>query len=83
MPNLRPVRRGQLISPFGIGAMVDFRNDESLMPDGPVGRVPNPVKVSSQATQDLAAGFSASTVRLVKDSLFNAIRFPEGFVIPD
>ena len=34
MPNLRPVRRGQLISPFGIGAMVDFRNDESLMTAG-------------------------------------------------
>ena len=51
----------------------------------PVGctRIPNPVKVSSQAIQDLAAGFSASTVRLVKDSLFSAIRFPEGFVIPD
>ena len=34
MPILRPVRRGQLISPFGIGAMVDFPKDESLMPAG-------------------------------------------------
>ena len=30
----RPVRRSQLIAPFGIGAMVDFRNDESLMTAG-------------------------------------------------
>lgn len=28
----RPVRRAQLISPFGIGAMVNFPGDESLMP---------------------------------------------------
>ncbi|MGN3973640.1 DrmB family protein [Tsuneonella sp. SYSU-LHT278] len=27
----RPVRRGQLISPFGVGAITDFRNDEALM----------------------------------------------------
>ena len=34
MPNLRPIRRGQLISPFGVGALVDFRGDESLMTAG-------------------------------------------------
>ena len=34
MPNLRPIRRAQLISPFGIGAIVDFRGDESLMTAG-------------------------------------------------
>lgn len=34
MPAYRPVRRSQLISPFGIGAMVDFPKDESLMPAG-------------------------------------------------
>ena len=34
MPNLRPVRRGQLISPFGVGSLVDFRGDESLMTAG-------------------------------------------------
>lgn len=34
MPAHRPIRRGQLISPFGIGAMVDFPRDESLMPAG-------------------------------------------------
>lgn len=34
MPAHKPVRRGQLISPFGIGAMVDFPRDESLMPAG-------------------------------------------------
>jgi hypothetical protein len=34
MPAFRPIRRGQLISPFGIGAMVDFPRDESLMPAG-------------------------------------------------
>lgn len=34
MPAQRPVRRGQLISPFGIGSMVDFPRDESLMPAG-------------------------------------------------
>lgn len=27
----RPVRRSQLISPFGVGAITDFRNDEALM----------------------------------------------------
>src|SRR5882672_5860228 len=30
----KPIRRSQLISPFGIGAMVDFPKDESLMPAG-------------------------------------------------
>ncbi len=34
MPNYRPIRRGQLIIPFGVGALVDFRNDESLMTAG-------------------------------------------------
>lgn len=34
MPAQKPIRRGQLISPFGIGAMVDFPRDESLMPAG-------------------------------------------------
>ena len=34
MPNLRPIRRAQLISPFGVGALVDFRGDESLMTAG-------------------------------------------------
>ncbi len=34
MPNRRPVRRGQLITPFGVGALVDFRGDESLMTAG-------------------------------------------------
>src|SRR5262245_36745088 len=30
-PKPRPVRRSQLISPFGVGAISDFRGDESLM----------------------------------------------------
>ena len=30
----RPIRRGQLISPFGVGSLVDFRGDESLMTAG-------------------------------------------------
>ena len=34
MPNLRPIRRSQLITPFGVGALVDFRGDESLMTAG-------------------------------------------------
>ena len=34
MANLRPIRRGQLIAPFGVGALVDFRGDESLMTAG-------------------------------------------------
>ena len=34
MPNLRPIRRAQLISPFGIGALMNFRGDESLMTAG-------------------------------------------------
>ena len=34
MPAKKPIRRSQLISPFGIGSMVDFPRDESLMPAG-------------------------------------------------
>ena len=34
MPNLKPIRRAQLISQFGVGALVDFRGDESLMTAG-------------------------------------------------
>jgi hypothetical protein len=34
MPALKPIRRSQLISPFGVGAMVDFPRDESLMVAG-------------------------------------------------
>lgn len=34
MPTQRPIRRSQLISPFGVGALVDFRGDESLMTAG-------------------------------------------------
>ena len=34
MPTRRPIRRGQLISPFGVGALVDFPGDESLMTAG-------------------------------------------------
>ena len=50
----------------------------------PVGctRTPNPVSLSSQAIQDLSAGFSASMVRPVKDSLFRARRLLDGRVIP-
>lgn len=44
----RPIRRSQLISPFGVGAMVDFRNDESLMTAGldawPKAREPCPTE---------------------------------------
>lgn len=34
MRALKPIRRSALISPFGVGAMVDFRGDESLMTAG-------------------------------------------------
>lgn len=34
MPAHKPIRRSQLISPFGVGAMVDFPRDESLMTAG-------------------------------------------------
>ena len=34
MPTNRPIRRAQLISPFGVGSLVDFRGDESLMTAG-------------------------------------------------
>ena len=34
MPNLKPIRRAQLISQFGVGALVDFRGDESWMTAG-------------------------------------------------
>lgn len=31
MPAQKPIRRSQLISPFGVGSMVDFPRDESVM----------------------------------------------------
>ena len=34
MSSFRPVRRAQLISPFGVGAMIDFPRDEALMTAG-------------------------------------------------
>jgi len=34
MRNERPIRRSQLISPWGIGGIINFRNDESLMVAG-------------------------------------------------
>jgi hypothetical protein len=34
MPADKPIRRGQLISPFGVGAMVSFPRDEALMTAG-------------------------------------------------
>lgn len=34
MPAQKPTRRSQLISPFGVGAMIDFPRDESLMVAG-------------------------------------------------
>lgn len=34
MPAQKPIRRGQLISPFGVGAMVSFPRDEALMTAG-------------------------------------------------
>lgn len=34
MPASKPIRRAQLITPFGVGAMVDFPRDESLMVAG-------------------------------------------------
>lgn len=34
MPARKPVRRAQLISPFGVGAITNFPRDESLMVAG-------------------------------------------------
>src|SRR6185437_13130502 len=34
VPAEKPIRRGQLISPFGVGAMVSFPRDEALMTAG-------------------------------------------------
>lgn len=34
MPAQKPIRRGQLITPFGVGSMMDFPGDESLMTAG-------------------------------------------------
>ena len=31
MPQNRPIRRGQLITPWGIGSMINFPGDETLM----------------------------------------------------
>jgi hypothetical protein len=42
LPRRRPIRRSQLITPFGVGAMNDFRNDEALMCAGLDRWFPNP-----------------------------------------
>ncbi len=34
MHQQKPIRRGQLVSPFGVGAMINFPGDESLMTCG-------------------------------------------------
>ena len=34
MANFKPVRRAQLISPFGVGSMINFPDDEALMTAG-------------------------------------------------
>lgn len=34
MPAIKPIRRSQLISPWGVGQMINFREDESLMVAG-------------------------------------------------
>ena len=34
MPAKKPIRRSQLISPWGVGQMINFRKDESLMVAG-------------------------------------------------
>lgn len=53
----KPVRRAQLISPFGVGAMIDFPNDEALMTAGldawpyAFERCPSDWKVSEERLQ--------------------------------
>ena len=44
--------------------------------------MPNPVSLSSQATQGFSLGFIASMERLVRDSLFSATLLSEDIVIP-
>jgi len=57
MPPIRPVRRGQLISPWGIGAMIDFPGDVSLMTCGldawpmALEECPSDIKVTEERLQ--------------------------------
>src|SRR4051794_29556677 len=51
-PRRRPVRRSQIIEPFGIGAINDFRNDEALMCAGLDRWFPNPPDPSLIITEE-------------------------------
>ena len=54
----KPVRRAQLISPFGVGAMIDFPNDEALMTAGldawpyAIESCPSEWKINEERLQD-------------------------------
>jgi hypothetical protein len=51
----RPVRRTQLIAPFGVGSMNDFRNDEALMCAGLDDWFRSPPEVSLQIQEERLA----------------------------
>ncbi|MCJ2032704.1 DUF1998 domain-containing protein [Methylobacterium sp. J-068] len=62
-PRRRPIRRSQVISPFGIGAINDFRNDEALMCAGldqwfPDGAAPDPALVVNEERLEARLGCS-------------------------
>lgn len=51
----RPIRRTQLIAPFGVGSMNDFRNDEALMCAGLDDWFRSPPEVSLQIQEERLA----------------------------
>lgn len=71
---MRPVRRSQLISPWGIGSMVDFPRDESLMICG--------LDAWDRAVEDCLPEFKIIEERLQKRLGVDHFRLPPDFRIP-
>ena len=67
MPNLRPIRRAQLISPFGIGALVEFPG-RRISHDSRVGRMA--VREATSARPTGLYKRSASRLRLSTPPIF-------------
>ena len=74
MPAKRPVRRGQLISPWGVGAMIDFPRDESLMTAG--------LEAWPFASEDCPAEIKVTEERLQKRLGVTHFRLPPEYRDP-
>lgn len=71
MADFRPVRRAQMISPFGVGAMLNFPNDEALMTAG--------LDVWPFAYEQCPSEWLVTEERLQKRLEVSHFRFPPDF----